>query len=128
MCLALVDLKIRRGNQLLPKDAICILNEGIRLHQWALKTFDPSTILGEPSGHKKWIDLYEDIIQRLNREPFYLDAQYHLQQLHMDADIHQWYLDHLDYAIGAYGGIKHHKKWKARWLAIVQLLEAMNNV
>ena len=49
--------------------------------------------------------------------------------MNYDAEIHQWYMENPDF-IDAHpdvGNYAHHKKWRAQWYAIAELLEVLRD-
>ncbi|MBA7658854.1 hypothetical protein ES703_66814 [subsurface metagenome] len=120
----IIDSRIAKGGPITPSDAAAILNKAIKIHNWFIEITWDDPYTGDDDLHNYWIWWYEQIIALLRGGEAVVSVDDAIEKLKEDAIIHQWYIDNPQYAVGIYGNVSHHTKWRDRWLAIVILLRS----
>ena len=118
----IIDGKIAKGEPITPSDAVAILKKAIKIHDYFIKITWDDPYTGDDDLHNYWIWWYEQIIALVQGGEAVVSVEDAIGKLKEDAAIHQWYIDNPQYAVGIYGKVSHHIKWRDRWLAIVVLL------
>ena len=121
-----IDKKIAAGEIISSDAAITILRKAINIHSYYMTVNWDDAITGDDEFHQEWNSLYYGMINLLTEsEDALITIADAIEKLNEDASIHQWYIDNPQYAVGIRGNIKHHRKWRDRWLAIARLFGTM---
>jgi hypothetical protein len=123
-----IDRKIAEGKFISEDEAYLILKKAISIHDYLIEaTWDDPAISGDDELHKEWIFWYEQIIAIVYGYAALITVDEAIDRLKYDVYTHQYWIDykleHPEFQLGYRGDINWQKKWKARWLAIIKLLE-----
>ena len=123
-----IDKKIAKGFPISKQDAYLILKKAISIHRQMIDaTWDDPAISGDDELHKEWIFWYKQIIVVVYGGVAFITLDEAIKRLHHDIHTHQYWIDykekHPDFQLGYRGSVALHKKWKARWLAIIEIIK-----
>lgn len=123
-----IDRKIARDLLISKSDAYLILKKAISIHRQMINaTWDDPAISGDDKLHREWIFWYRQILVVVYGGAALITPKEAIERLHHDVYTHQYWIDYKeqnpDFQLGYRGSVKHHKRWKARWLAIIKRIE-----
>lgn len=117
-----IDRKIAQDKPITKQEAYLIIKRAIQLHE---RYPDDSWFNPILSDGKTWVWNYQQIIALIYGYLSSLTRQQAIDKLIYDVYTHQYYIDNPEEAVGSIGSVAHQKKWKARWLAILILIQGM---
>jgi len=113
-------------NAISRQQAIWCFEEALRLHNLFVRQLWKPRETDVDEAMREWdvwtiqvMDLVEDGQSKMIT---WAEA---ITKMNSDAEGHQFYIDHPEYLQPNYGDVKHHAKWRDRWLAIAKLLKSL---